>query len=66
MPIKGLEALDAEARRQLEDETARHEQAMHAVPGGGGEQLAAELSRYLNRIDEIVLGDARRRAAPVP
>jgi hypothetical protein len=63
MPIKGLEALDAEARRQFEDETARHEQALRSAPDATGEQLAAEVSRYLTRIDEILLGDARRRAA---
>ena len=63
MPIKGLEALDDEARRQFEDETARHEQAMRRTPDASGEQLAAEVSKYLTRIDEILIGDARRRAA---
>jgi hypothetical protein len=61
MAMKGLDALDLTARQELQDEVARHEEAVRGIPGAGGNELAAEVIRYLARVDQILCDDARRR-----
>ena len=63
MAMKGLDALDPTARRELENEVARHEAVVRGIPGADGSELAAEVMRYLARVDEILCDDARRRPA---
>ena len=65
--MKGIEALDEQARTQLSEEVLRHARAVQALPAGGCPELAAdEVGRHLANVDRILRDHACRQLPPPP
>jgi len=60
MGMAGSDRLDDRTRRLLEAEEGRHRAACAALAASDGVGAAAELTRHLARVDEILLGHARQ------
>jgi hypothetical protein len=65
MIAHAADALDAKARRELTDETARHAEALGAISAADRDGFVAELDRHLRGIDRILANHARRHPHPV-
>ena len=58
--MKGIEALDEQAKTQLSEEILRHTKAVGALPAGAHVLAADELSRHLAHVDRILRDHALR------
>ena len=64
MSMRGIEALDEQARTQLSEEVLRHAKAVEALPAGGRPELAEELCSHLAHVDRILRDHAFRHLPP--